>query len=175
MKLTAQEEYGLRCILCLARKWPAVDGDEPASLTISDIAEIEGISAQYAGKLIRLLGKSGLVQSVRGCKGGYRLARPPREINVSEVLEALGTKIYDASVCERFSGDRANCVHSSDCSVRTLWSGIQKIVDQLLTRTSLAELTLPEKEMGHWLEGTLGKIEPPGGIQLENFTTSSTT
>ncbi len=186
MKLTAQEEYGLRCILCLARAEsneaesspdstaPSFESDDSTpttSLTINDIAEIEGISTQYAGKLIRLLGKSGLVQSVRGCKGGYRLSRPPQKINVSEVLAALGTKIYDKKVCERFSGDRNNCVHTSDCSVRTLWSGIQMIVDHLLTQTTLAELILPEKDMSRWLETYLQKAEHLPNIQLENFTT----
>ena len=69
MKISAQEEYGLRCLLQLAR---LEDGE---SLTLGQIAEREGISGANAGKLLWLLSKAGLVQSVRGNRGGYRLAR----------------------------------------------------------------------------------------------------
>ena len=160
MKLTAQEEYGLRCILSLARK-EAESGADPEhssqdkdakSLTINDIADLEGISPQYAGKLIRILGKAGLVASVRGCKGGYRLARPLQEVSVAEVLEALGSKIYDRKLCDRFSGERLFCVHNNDCAVRSLWTGIQLMIDRILTRTTLRELVTSERTMFQWME-----------------------
>ena len=77
MKISAQEEYGLRCLLQLANL-PAGE-----SLTLPQIAELEGISTANAGKLMWLLNKAGFVQSTRGTKGGYFLARPAADIFVS--------------------------------------------------------------------------------------------
>ena len=152
MKLTSQEEYGLRCILSLARAAlpPAGGASSPegAFLTLHDIAKKEGLSVPYAGKLIRLLGRAGLVESVRGCKGGYRLARPSESISVAEALAALGGKIYEAGTCERYTGDRRFCVHTNDCSIRSLWSGIQILIDEVLSRTTLHDLVQTEKTMG---------------------------
>lgn len=153
MKLTSQEEYGLRCILTLAREEISRFGreaqlPETKSLTIHEIAEKEGLSAQYAGKLIRILGKAGLVESVRGCKGGFWLTRPGDKISVAEALAALGGKIYEAGTCERYKGDRRSCVHTSNCSIRSLWAGLQVMIDCVLSRTTLRDLLSTEKTMG---------------------------
>jgi Rrf2 family protein len=164
MKVTAQEEYGLRCILRLAREDTSVSrhGDVPgttaSSLTVGEIAESEGLSVQYAGKLIRILGKAGLVESVRGCKGGYRLARPPGEISVAEALAPLGGRMYEPRVCDRYKGDRQLCVHTGDCSLRSLWSGLQFIVDQVLSGTTLLDLVQSERTMGQWVEASVDAI-----------------
>jgi Rrf2 family iron-sulfur cluster assembly transcriptional regulator len=71
MKISAQEEYGLRCLLQLARAETMGE-----TLTLSQLAQLEGISSANAGKLMWILSKAGLVQSTRGIKGGYALARP---------------------------------------------------------------------------------------------------
>ena len=84
MKITAQEEYGLRCLLRLAR---AEDGQ---SLTIPEIAAAEGLSVPYVAKLLSVLRQAGLIESVRGRAGGYRLARPPAEIGLGSVLLVAG-------------------------------------------------------------------------------------
>jgi len=160
MKFTAQEEYGLRCILSLGRASPQALGTEEGSfLTVRSVAEQEGLSVQYAGKLFRILAKAGLVVSVRGCKGGYRLARAAEEITVAEILAALGGKIYEPKVCERYSGDRRFCVHSNDCSIRSLWSGLQLIVDTILSRTTLRDLVGSERSIGQWMQRNLEAVE----------------
>src|SRR6476620_12733805 len=83
MKISAQEEYGLRCLVQLATLH---DGE---SLTLPQIADREGISTANAGKLMWLLNKAGFVQSTRGTKGGYQLARPATEIHLSEIIKVL--------------------------------------------------------------------------------------
>ena len=70
MKISAQEEYGLRCLLQLARAETMGE-----TLTLSQLAQLEGISSANAGKLMWILSKAGLVQSTRGIKGGYALAQ----------------------------------------------------------------------------------------------------
>ena len=63
------------------------EAETPQSFhTLSSIAEREGVSVQYAGKLFRILAQASLVESVRGCKGGYKLSRDPGTIHVGEVL-----------------------------------------------------------------------------------------
>jgi Rrf2 family protein len=151
MKFTAQEEYGLRCVLVLARA-RSEDADVETAHTVAEIAESEGISVQYVSKLFRVLGKAAVVESVRGCKGGYRLARSAQEITVAEILFALGGAIYEKDTCERFTGDRMFCVHTSDCSIRSLWSGLQHMVARVLSRVTLSELVGGERSMMQWIQ-----------------------
>ncbi len=156
MKLTSQEEYGLRCILSLARQESHADRSRTpgrAFATIGQIAEGEGLSVEYAAKLMGILARAGLVESVRGRNGGYMLARPPGEICVSEALAALGGKLYrPTETCDRFSGELTFCVHSNTCSIRSLWSGLQLLIDYVLSRTTLQDLVATsEHNMGEWM------------------------
>src|SRR2546425_11812681 len=86
MRFTAQEEYGLRCLLQIAR--------EPAgSLTIPEIAEREALTSAYVAKLMSVLRKAGLVKSTRGQKGGYRLACPPDQMNLDRKSGVEGKRV----------------------------------------------------------------------------------
>jgi Rrf2 family protein len=159
MKFTALEEYGLRCILRLTSHelaardaaaragGPQGEGPQP-SLTLGDIAQAEGLTEQYAGKIIRVLIKHGYIDSARGRNGGYRLARPPEQILVGEILDALGGRLFDGEVCGRYTGDRHVCVRSTDCAIRSLWRELQSMVDRVLTRTTLADLLQSEHTTG---------------------------
>jgi Rrf2 family protein len=141
MKLSAQEEYGLRCLLQLARH------GEGASLTIADLARLEGISAPHVAKIMRILRRAGLVRSTRGQSGGYALARPAEALPVSEALTALGGPLFDASFCDRHSGLEAACAHSGDCSIRPVLVQLQIAVDQVLGRLTLRQMLCSEGEM----------------------------
>src|SRR5205807_4047952 len=99
MKITAQEEYGLRCLLRLAR---AAEGE---SLTLPEIAAAEGLSVPYVAKLLTGVRQAGMIESVRGRSGGYRLARRPAEIGLGSLLLVLGEPLFDEpSYCERHAG-----------------------------------------------------------------------
>ena len=138
MKLSAQEEYGLRCMLTLARAEPG------SSLTIPQIAEAERISGPNVAKLLRALKAGGYVVALRGQSGGYALARKATEINVGEVLACLGGRIFDAGFCGRHSSATRGCGHNSDCSVRSVWRLVQRAVDDVLSRLTLADLLVEE-------------------------------
>lgn len=140
MKLSAQEEYGLRCLVQMARR-----GDE--SVTIAELAGLEGITAPNAAKILRVLRRGGFVRSTRGQAGGYLLARAPREINVGEALALLGGRLYDPRFCEKHSGMELSCHHLSDCSIRSVWRLVQGAVDQVLGRMTLQDLLRNEQEM----------------------------
>lgn len=154
MKLTSQQEFGLRCLLRLARGEETVaEGDLANTLSVNRISEDEGLSTEYAGKLMGVLVRSGLVESVRGRNGGYRLSRPAAEISLAESLEALGGKLFDGDTCDRFKGDRHLCIHSDACTIRSVWSGLQFILDQVLTRTSLQDMVEHSEEgMAAWVQ-----------------------
>lgn len=138
MKFTSQEEYGLRCLLQLARR-----GDG-ASMTIAEISEAERLSQAYVAKLLRILRLSGFVESVRGQEGGYTLARPVGEIVLGDVLGALGGRFYKPGFCDHFSGTEVTCTHSFSCSIRPLWRRVQTAIDGVLGSTTLSDLLLPD-------------------------------
>ncbi len=138
MKITAQEEYGLRCLLQLART------GRGELVSVKEIALKEGLSHAYVEKLLRLLSKGGLVHSVRGVKGGYMLNRPPASISVGEVVRALGTVQTTEHICHQFTGNQARCVHFSDCGIRSVWSGLTTYIQSFMDQTTLASLLDPE-------------------------------
>jgi Rrf2 family protein len=145
MHLLAQEEYGLRCMLQVARS----GGEDP--LTIPQIAEAEGLSAEYTAKLMRALRQGALVTSTRGAGGGYRLARPASEITAWEVLQVLGGSVFPEGFCESHPGQRRDCIHTGNCSVRALWQTIEDTLRGVLGKITLADLRKPESEMLVWL------------------------
>ena len=141
MKLSSHEEYGLRCLLQVARR--GVDG----SATIPEISRTEGISEPYVAKLLRILRQAGLVQAVRGKIGGYTLAVPPERIRVGDALAMLGGgRIFEGDFCTRHSGTEACCVHSTNCSMRSLWRSLQDAVDSVLGTTTLRDLLSTHQE-----------------------------
>lgn len=149
MKISAQEEYGLRCLLQLAYL------REGESLTLAQIAEREGISVANAGKLLWLLNKAGLVQSLRGTKGGYQLARPAEEIRLSEVI-----KILDADEmtehCRSYTGVMESCVHTGDCGIRPVILSLHEVVQNALVHITLAQLVGTEAHV----DAALHQIQP---------------
>ncbi len=135
MKLSAQDEYGLRCLLRLAQQ-PAGQ-----SLTIPEISHAEGISHHNVAKYLSVLRKRGFVESERGQRGGYTLARHPDQIVVGEVLACLGGRLFDPAFCEHHAGVEATCQHSSvDCAIRGLWIQVQNAVDAVLGATTLSHM-----------------------------------
>ncbi|MEM7410202.1 MAG: Rrf2 family transcriptional regulator [Myxococcota bacterium] len=148
MQLLASEEYGLRCLLQVAR----AGGPDATPVSISAIAEAEGLSPQYTAKLMRELRIGKLVESVRGADGGYRLARPAREISVWNALQVLGGTFFSEAFCACHGGQQPQCVRSSDCSLRALWRTIQAALRDTLEGVSLADLQRDERSMLHWLD-----------------------
>lgn len=153
MKLSAQEEYGLRCLLHLARS-----GEE--SFTIPEISRAEGLSIPNVAKLMRLLRMGGLVQSARGQSGGYTLARPADQITVASVIELLGGPFFGPAFCERHSGREQTCTHAGDCSLRSLWGTVQMVLAEVLQNTTLKDLLCGEREMSQRIEDMTGSMLP---------------
>lgn len=135
MKISATEEYGLRCIIHVARHF---DADQP--VTAQAVADGEGISAPYAQKLLRQFAKADLVESRRGANGGYVLARHPERVTVLDVVRALDAGFEASDVCSKHTGDLECCTHAGDCSIRPVWSFIEDFVSKTLDRLTLQVL-----------------------------------
>ena len=158
MKVSAQEEYGLRCMLQLATRQKSGDS---SPLTLGEIAREEGLTVPHVAKLIRMLRKAGLVKSVLGRTGGYTLAKDVGSVSVAEVLTALGGKLYDTGYCGRFTGDLAICSHMGDCSIRSLWGVLETLIERVLDKTMLSDLARTEEGMTAML-GTTTAAALPG-------------
>src|SRR3990167_7613735 len=118
MKITALEEYGLRCLLQLAKE------EEKSLVTVSEIAQNEALSNEYVSKIMTLLRRGGLVESVRGVTGGYRLIRPSNEITIADLSLAVSQPLYGEEFCSGHSGLSTECVHAELCGVRAVWQMI---------------------------------------------------
>ena len=142
MKITAQEEYGLRILIRIA------SCTDEEGMSIPQLSEAEGLSSHYVAKLSRVLRMKGFINSTPGYKGGYVLAKPAKKIIINKVLKALGGALFNNEFCGFHAGASKLCTHSVDCSARSLWQMIQYTIDQLLDKVTLYDLVNSEKESG---------------------------
>ncbi len=150
MKITAQEEYGVRCLLQVASL--TLKG-ELASL--EDIAKSEHITTDYAAKILTTLRQANLVESVRGKRGGYKLTRPPEKIYLDEVVRSLSGELFESESCQQFPGNDLKCIHINCCSIRSVWMSISQILSTLLKRVSLSDLLSKEDVLTKYLKKEL--------------------
>lgn len=143
MKLSTQEEYGLRCLIAIARQ--GVGG----SLTIAEMSDIEGISPSHVAKILSILRRSGHIKSTRGQAGGYSLSKPPSQMTLRPIMFALGGTIFGDDFCDRHSGLQDSCAHDADCVLRPLWGQVQSAVDSVLEKYTLADLVLENIRRPH--------------------------
>lgn len=137
MKITAQEEYGMRCLLRLAKA-------ESGSITLPEVAAAEGLSLAYVGKLMAVLRHAGLIDSVRGRSGGYSLARPPHEIGLGSLLLVLGEPLFEEQeYCQKHAGSESPngvCTNKATCTLKSLWQTLEHWMRRTLDQITLADL-----------------------------------
>jgi Rrf2 family protein len=144
MLFSTKAEYGVRLMVELGRRAgtrPVADA-EPVAL--SAVAESELLPLSYLEHLVAKLRQEGLVSSVRGAHGGYRLARPASEIGMLDVVEALEGPITPMECFQADHEGRVLCSHESDgdraCATKLLWTRVQGGINKALTGTTLADL-----------------------------------
>jgi Rrf2 family protein len=153
MKITAQEEYGLRLLIRIA------SCKDAEGMSIPQLSEAEGISPHYVAKLTRILRIGGFINSTPGNKGGYVLSMSANEIIINKVLKALGGSLFDQGFCGTHAGAMKLCTNSVDCSSRSLWQMIQFTVDQLLDKVTLHDLVSTEQNSAKVLRQLLEQRE----------------
>lgn len=130
MKLSTRSRYGTRLLVDMARHY------SQGPIHLSDIARRQGVSVKYLEQIIIPLKKAGLVQSIRGPKGGHQLARPPADITVADIVSVLedGLNLVECAqrpeVCER----------AEICPTRIVWAEATQAMLAHLRGITLADL-----------------------------------
>ena len=145
MLFSTKAEYGVRLMVELGRRGGELAPEERPPVALGAVAEAENLPLSYLEHLVAKLRQAGLVTSVRGAHGGYRLARPASDIRMDEVVLALEGAVAPMSC---FVDDRPDkggvlCSHHDAgelCATRLLWMRVQGGVTEALHRTTLAEL-----------------------------------
>ena len=138
MMFSTKAEYGVRVMVELARRV----GDDPVPL--AEIAAHDGLPLAYLEHLVARLRKAGLVDSRRGSRGGYMLARPAGEITMAEVVEALEGSIAPIECISEAADGSIVCARESSadhvCPTKLLWTRVRVSIVRTLRETTLADL-----------------------------------
>jgi len=132
MKVSAKGEYGVRAMVILAL------GFRAGPVPLREIAERECISYQFLEQIFLPLRRAGLIESVRGAKGGYVLASPPEEIKVGDILRALEGPIAPVDCVAE--GSSNSCARSSACLTRGIWEKLRDRMSEVLDDITLADV-----------------------------------
>ena len=132
MKLSTKGRYGLRALIDLAVN------SEAEAASISSIAQRQSLSESYLEQLMARLKKAGIVRSIRGAQGGYKLARAPEEISVGEILRALEGDLKPVD-CPEIAGEGA-CSGAGSCGTKSVWKKINDSINDAVDNIMLSEL-----------------------------------
>jgi Rrf2 family transcriptional regulator, nitric oxide-sensitive transcriptional repressor len=134
VKLTSYTDYALRTLMHLAESGEQL-------VTISDIADKQGIARNHLTKVVHHLGQLGIVETTRGRNGGLRLGRKPEDINIGEVVRHTE---QDFVVAECFEKGNLNCLYSSSCKLKGALGRAMAAFFDVLDEINLASLTFPD-------------------------------
>ena len=129
MYVTRKADYAIRCVLHLSR-------DPEAVTSVEEISKAMFVPKTFLAKILQSLMKAGLVRSVRGVKGGFQLAKRPKDINLLDVIEA----IQGPSAPNLCAVDKRMCQLSGGCTVHPVWMKIKEMVEKELRKKTFAEL-----------------------------------
>jgi Rrf2 family protein len=132
MKLSTKGKYGVRALFEIARNY----GKGP--LAIKEIAERQQISLSYLEQILHRLGKTGIIEGVRGPHGGYELARKPADLTIGDVVRALEGPIALSHCLE--PGDAGACYQADDCVARMVWSKVGEKIEAALDSITFEQL-----------------------------------
>lgn len=142
MRVTTWTEYSLIIAINLAKRRRAGLG----ALSARELADTERLPADYVEQILLRLRRAGLVESTRGAKGGYVLARDPESLTVRDVMAASERQTFELN-CESHPVDPDRCGPSASCSIRPVWVSLQKRIDQFLDSVTVADLLQEEAKV----------------------------
>jgi Rrf2 family transcriptional regulator, cysteine metabolism repressor len=144
MMFSTKAEYGVRVMVELARRAGSAPDGVESVVPLAEIAEHDGLPLAYLEHLVARLRKAGLIDSRRGSRGGYMLARDAGEITMAEVVEALEGSIAPIECISQASDGRVVCSRESDpdhvCPTKLLWTRVRFSIVRTLRETTLADL-----------------------------------
>ena len=133
MRLTTKGRFAVTAMLDLAMHEAKEPDAKP--VTLAGISERQSISLSYLEQLFSRLRRQGLVSSVRGPGGGYKLAKPVAQISVSAIINAVDEQI-DATQC----GGQENCRDEGRCMTHDLWASLNSKILDYLDGVNLADM-----------------------------------
>ena len=142
MRITTWTEYSLIIAIHLAKRGASGSGPVAAR----EIAEQERLPGDYVEQILLRLRRAGLVESVRGARGGYFLAKEPQRITIRDIMTASEHQTFEMN-CEAHPVDAERCAPNSACSIRPVWHALQQRVDDLLDSISVADLMKHETQV----------------------------
>lgn len=131
MKISTRGRYALRMMLDLMRH------DDGRYITLKDISRREDISVKYLEQIVPALCRSGLLRSVRGPAGGYRLARRPEEYSIGDILRAAGESLTPVACLEN---EPNLCPRYQTCPTIKFWKGLSSAINSYVDTYSLKDL-----------------------------------
>jgi FeS assembly SUF system regulator len=132
LRLSKLTDYGTVIMAVMAR--------EPARVfSASELAGATGVAGPTVSKILKTLTHEQLLQSLRGTKGGYLLARAPAEISIAQVIDALEGPL-GVTECSVMAG---LCLQEARCPARANWMRVNQVIRQALDQVSLADMALP--------------------------------
>lgn len=139
MRITTWTEYSLIISIHLAKR-----GKHGASpVAARELAESERLPADYVEQILLRLRRAGIVESVRGAKGGYFLAKDPAAITVRDVMTASEHQTFEMN-CDNHPVDAERCGPGTVCTIRPVWQALQHRIDDFLGGISLHDLLRDE-------------------------------
>jgi Rrf2 family protein len=139
MRITTWTEYSLIISIHLAKRGKR----GAAPVAARELAETERLPADYVEQSLLRLRRAGIVESVRGAKGGYYLAKPPAAISVRDVMAASEHQTFEMN-CDSHPVDADRCAPGSACAIRHVWQALQIRIDTFLGGITIADLLKDE-------------------------------
>ncbi len=132
MKVSTKGRYALRLMVDLG-----VNGGEDKYVSLKDISKRQNISIKYLEQIVTPLHRAGLVRSVRGAQGGYRLSRTPERYTAGEILQAIEGSFAPIACLE---SDVNECERYRLCPTVGFWEGMYKVISEYVDSVSLRQL-----------------------------------
>jgi len=141
MKLSTKGRYGVRAMFDLAMH------SQEGAITLKSVAQREHISEKYLEHLFANLKKAGLIHSVRGAQGGYRLGRLPAEITLGDIIRVLEGPISPTE-CVIEGDGHEDCERASACVMRLVWCRVKEQINAILDDITLADVCEEQRRLG---------------------------
>jgi len=130
MRISTRGSYALEAVLAIAMM------PDAGNVSIREISERTMISDNYLEQIFSLLRKGGIIKSLRGAQGGYRLARSSSAISVGDVLRAAEKSISPVICIE----DTSVCGKITQCAARNTWCRLNRVISDTVDKMNIADL-----------------------------------
>ena len=171
MMFSTKAEYGIRVMVALAQRAAETSPEEDPVVPLAEIAERDGLPLAYLEHLVARLRRSGLIESRRGSRGGYMLARAPAQITMAEVVEALEGSIAPIECISQNPDGSIVCSRESDpthvCPTKLLWTRVRFAIVSTLMGTTLADLLTDSADAAPTRPATAAELLAETGTRAE--------